>query len=326
VSTEVSELSFCVEDVDVGVRADKFLSIMCDDLSRARLQNLIAEGAVFLNEVPLKAASRKTEEGDVFVVRVPPVVSAEPEPEDIPLDIVYEDEDILVVNKAAGMVVHPGAGNWDGTLVNALLYHCAEELSGIGGVARPGIVHRLDKDTSGLMMVAKNDHAHQYLSAQLADRSLSRVYHALVLGVPMPVKGAVNRPIGRHRRNRLKMSVMSNAPRDARTHYRVLQSFGEACSLVECRLETGRTHQIRVHMEALGHPLIGDSLYGAQRSKLKSYFEKNGYLSEFVESVLDFPRQFLHAKEIVFIHPRHEEEMRFEISLPDDMSNILKNI
>lgn len=319
-------LTYNVEDVDAGQRVDKFLSVMCDALSRSRLQGLISNGDVFLNGKVLKGASTKTEEGDVLAVRIPPPEPSVPLAEDLPLNIIYEDDDVIVVNKAAGMVVHPGAGNWSGTLVNALLFHCADRLSGIGGVIRPGIVHRLDKDTSGLMLIAKNDHAHQYLSAQLADRSLSRIYHALVLGVPMPIKGVVDRPIGRHRHHRIKMSVMSNSPRDARTHYRILESFGDLCSLLECKLESGRTHQIRVHMETMGHPLIGDTLYGIQPTKLSAKVKNSGYPIELTDEMMGFGRQVLHAKTISFIHPTTEEEMMFDSELPEDMANLLKKL
>lgn len=307
----------------VGLRMDKYLGKVCDGLSRSRLQGVIAEGGVLLNGVPAHTASKKLELNDIIVVDVPPPVPCEPLAENIPLDVIFEDENLLVVNKPAGVVVHPGAGNWTGTMVNALLYHCGDSLSGIGGVVRPGIVHRLDKDTSGLMMVAKNDYAHHFLADQLADRSLSRVYHALVIGVPLPVKGVVDRAIGRHRHDRMKMSVMSSAPREARTHYRVLKDFGGACSLVECRLDTGRTHQIRVHMEALGHPLVGDQLYGVPISKLKSSLNRSGYSSEIIEKICLLNRQFLHACEIAFTHPETEEEMSFTVDLPSDLQEIL---
>ena len=321
---EENRLTFVAEEQHINLRADKFLSSVCDGLSRSRLQKLIADGHVTLGEVVLKSASTRIGEGDVFTVCVPEAESGEPEAENIPLDIVYEDDELLVINKAAGMVVHPGAGNWSGTLVNALLHHCGDSLSGIGGVIRPGIVHRLDKDTSGLIMVAKNDHAHQYLSAQFANRTLSRIYYALVLGVPMPIKGVVSREIGRHRHNRLKMSVMSNAPRDARTHYKVVENYGEACSLVECKLETGRTHQIRVHMEALGHPLIGDPLYGPQQTGLIAKLKKAGYDNEFIKEMVDLPHQMLFAKHISFIHPTSEKQMDFECDTPAFMGNALK--
>ena len=323
---EEIDLNFAVPAEYDGQRADKVLSALCEALSRSRLQSLIKDGAVLLNEKPLKTASLKVGAGDVFTLSIPEPVEAEPQPENIPLDIIYEDEDMLVINKRAGLVVHPGAGNWTGTMVNALLYHCAGRLSGIGGVIRPGIVHRLDKNTSGLIMVAKNDYAHQALSAQLADRSLSRVYDALVMGVPMPIKSSVDRPIGRHRHNRLKMSVMSSSVKDARTHYMVIQSYGEACSLVECHLETGRTHQIRVHMEALGYPLVGDSLYGPQPTALRAKLKKEGYDLEIIEDMVKFHRQSLHAERLKCKHPRTGEDLTFEAPMPNDYSNLLKKL
>jgi 23S rRNA pseudouridine1911/1915/1917 synthase len=322
---EEDELSFLVNEDGVGQRADKYLTSVCEDLSRSRLQGLIADGQVSLNGKPLKA-SVKLELGDELIVNIPPPIPSTPEAQNIPLSVVYEDEDLLVIDKAAGMVVHPGAGNWTGTLVNALLHHCGESLSGIGGVIRPGIVHRLDKETSGLMIVAKNDHAHHHLAEQLSDRSLSRVYEALVFGVPLPIKGVVSRPIGRHRHNRQKMSVMSSTPRDAVTHYHVLENYRDVCALVECALETGRTHQIRVHMEALGYPLIGDPLYGTQQNALISKLKKARYNDDIIEKTSSFPRQFLHARHLVFIHPTTEDEMHFESSMPEDMLNILDSL
>lgn len=323
---EENKLTFVAEEQHIKLRADKFLSLVYDELSRSRLQKLIVEGHVTLNGVGLKSPSTKICEGDILSVCVPEAESGEPEAEDIPLDIVYEDDDLLVINKAAGMVVHPGAGNWNGTLVNALLHHCGDSLSGIGGVIRPGIVHRLDKDTSGLIMVAKNDRAHQYLSAQFADRTLSRIYSAIVIGVPMPIKGTVSREIGRHRHNRLKMSVMSNTPRDARTHYKVIENYGESCALVECKLETGRTHQIRVHMEALGHPLIGDRLYGPQQTALIARLKNAGYDVEFIKEMIELPHQMLFAQHISFVHPASKKQMEFECETPELMGKILKQL
>tara|TARA_R110001592_G_scaffold20926_19_gene84767 strand:- start:6401 stop:7396 length:996 start_codon:yes stop_codon:yes gene_type:complete len=324
-SSEGNELTVVVSEACEGLRADKALSTLCGEtLSRSRIRSLIDAKQVRVNGDVLKAPSLKVQEGDCFVLTIPPPTPTTAAAEDIPLNIVYEDDDLLVVNKAVGMVVHPAAGHWSGTLVNALKFHCGDSLSGIGGEIRPGIVHRLDKDTSGLMLVAKNDHAHQYLSEQLADRSLSRVYHALVVGVPMPPKGVLDRPIGRHKHDRLKISVMSNALKDARTHYVVLERFGEACSLVECRLETGRTHQIRVHMEAFGHQLIGDKLYGAQPTLLMSKLRIEGYPTDTIKHILSHTHQTLHAKEISFIHPVTEERMSFSSELPDDFANILK--
>lgn len=321
-----STLIFTILEEHVGKRADKALSILCDDLSRSRIKSLMDEGQVLLNGKPLVSASYAVAEGDELSITVPAPREATPQPENIPLEIIYEDDDLLVINKTAGMVVHPGAGNWSGTLVNALLHHCGDSLSGIGGVIRPGIVHRLDKDTSGLMMVAKNDHAHQSLSAQLQDRTLSRIYWALCCGVPVPRKGVIDQSIGRHRNNRLKMSVMSNVSKDAKTHYKVLEDIKGSCALVECKLDTGRTHQIRVHMEFLKHPIIGDPLYGVQPTKLISSLKLVGYSADIVKEILDFPRQMLHAKKIRFIHPTTEKEMDFESDLPSDFTKVLKKL
>ncbi|GJL85066.1 MAG: pseudouridine synthase [Micavibrio sp.] len=316
---------FIIDQAHAGGRADKAVSALCEDLSRARVQGLIEQGAVTINGAALKA-SRRLEVGDVVEIEIPPAVPCEPEAEDIPLDIVFEDEHMLVINKAAGMVVHPGAGNWSGTLVNALLHHCGEDLSGIGGVVRPGIVHRLDKDTTGLMVVAKNDKAHKGLSEQLSDRSLSRIYKALVLKVPTLLKGKVNKPIGRHQSHRLKMAIDEKNGREAMTHYKVEKAYGEACALVECKLETGRTHQIRVHMGFLKHPLIGDVLYGPQPTALQAALKKEGYEQNVVENLLSFPRQALHAASISFIHPVSGVEMGFEAPIPDDFINLLKSL
>lgn len=317
-------LELVITEEQAGQRADKALAALCPDLSRTRLQALIAEGQVFVDDEALGSASRKLEAGDAVRIIMPAPVQSVPEAEDIPLAVVYEDEDLLVINKAAGMVVHPGAGNWSGTLVNALLHHCADSLSGIGGVVRPGIVHRLDKETSGLIIVAKNDKAHKHLARQLSDRSLSRTYFAVVLGVPFPIKGVVDRAIGRDRNSRLRMGTSGTGLRDARTHYLVAERFGEACALVQCDLETGRTHQIRVHMQVLGHPLVGDPLYGPQRTALAAKLKKGGYEPEVIEEICAFPRQALHAAALRFIHPRTQDEMEFEAEPPEDFSKLLK--
>ncbi len=322
----IDTLSFMVELQHEGQRADKVLSDLCSDMSRARLQSLIAQGDVLLDGQVLKQASLKLREGQSLEVFIPEPEPCEPQAEDIPLDVIFEDDDVIVINKPVGLVVHPGAGNWTGTLVNALLHHCGDSLSGIGGVIRPGIVHRLDKDTSGIMIAAKNDAAHQHLSAQLEDRSLTRVYHALVLGVPMPIKGVVDRAIGRHKGNRLKMSVMSKVSKEARTHYRVLEGYGEACSLVECRLETGRTHQIRVHMEDLGYPILGDALYGPQPTQVMSKFMKSDYSAEVYDKIVSLGRQMLHAQQIHFIHPTTGEDHVFECPLASDFQDLLNLI
>ncbi len=324
--TSENKLTFTVEEAHAGMRADKFLGSVCDDLSRSRLQKLIVDHQVSMNGEVLGTASIKVKMGDYFDVCVPPPQVAEPQAEDISLDIVYEDEHLIVLNKPVGMVVHPGAGNWTGTLVNALLHHCGDSLSGIGGVIRPGIVHRLDKDTAGLMMVAKNDAAHQSLSQQLAERTLHRIYHALTFGVPVPLKGVIDRPVGRHRHNRLKMSVMSNTPKEACTYYKVLESFRDACALVECKLETGRTHQIRVHLEAIGHALIGDPLYDTQPTALISKLKKADYPNDLIKELVEFPHQMLYAHQIVFEHPESGKEMKFTCDPPENISNILKKL
>lgn len=312
-----------IGDAESGLRLDKAVALLLPDFSRTRLQALIDAGECMIDGVTCSTPSRKVKAGEQVVIALPPLEDAEPVPENIPLDVLFEDGDVLVLNKPAGMVVHPAVGHATGTLVHALLYHCGESLSGIGGVRRPGIVHRLDKDTSGLMMVAKNDFAHHHLSAQLQDRSLSRMYHALVLGVPFPPKGRVEMPIGRHSSNRLKMAVAKNGGKDAATNYMMLESFRDCLSLMECRLESGRTHQIRVHMEYLGFPLIGDELYGAQATRAKSLLKKSGYEESTIEKLLAFPRQALHAAEISFIHPRTDEEMHFSASMPDDLAELV---
>ncbi|MCC6597626.1 MAG: RluA family pseudouridine synthase [Alphaproteobacteria bacterium] len=319
-------LRFDVTTAHAGMRLDKALSDMCFDVSRSRVQGLIVEGYALLNGVLCDSASRKVGEGDRVELVIPDAVEAVPQPENIPLDIIYEDEDLLVLNKQVGLVVHPGAGNYTGTLVNALLYHCAGELSGIGGVMRPGIVHRLDKDTSGLMVAAKSDLAHRGLSAQLEDRSLSRIYEALVLKVPVPLKGTIDRSIGRDPRNRLRMAISGQGARSARTHYHVRENFGGALARVDCKLESGRTHQIRVHMASIKHPLIGDSLYGPQVTAIAGAMKSAGYSAEAIAACTGFERQALHAREISFIHPADGEEMSFSVGLPEDMSNLLKNI
>lgn len=313
--------------VETGGRLDKVLADLVGDVSRSRLKNLIVDGQVKLNGVLCNDASRKVSEGDEISLTIPEAVEALPQPENIPLDIVYEDDDMLVINKAVGMVVHPGAGNQNGTLVSALLYHCGDSLSGINGVKRPGIVHRLDKDTSGLMVVAKNDRAHNGLAEQLLDRSLSRLYQALVWKEPTPIKGTINAAIGRDQKNRLKMAVRARASgREAITHYLREETFNGIASLVACRLETGRTHQIRVHMQHLGHPLLGDQLYGLPAQEQRSLLNRGGYDEEVRDAVLAFPRQALHAAAIHFIHPISGEEMEFEADLPPDLQNLLDSL
>ena len=305
----------------VGQRLDKALTILVsdqmDNLSRARLQSLLADGHILCGDQVVNTASRKVKLDEPYSIHIPPTEAAIPEAQNIALDIVYEDDDVVVINKPPGMVVHPAPGNRDQTLVNALLAHCGESLSGVGGVARPGIVHRLDKDTSGLMVVAKNDMAHQGLTRQFADRSLSRVYHALVWGVPMPSSGSLDGAIGRHPRDRKKMAVTSaQKGKTALTHYRVLEEY-DLVSLVECKLATGRTHQIRVHMAHLKHPVVGDTMYGSHR---------NPAIHESAKPLRTFPRQALHAIHLQFVHPRTGRNMRFKVPMAPDMKKLLRQL
>lgn len=286
------------------------------DLSRSRIQQLIKSGMVAYKGKSIIDSDHKVREGEEYVVTIPPPEPALPKAQSMPLNIVYEDDDLLVIDKAAGMVVHPAAGNRDHTMVNALLAHCGDSLSGIGGVARPGIVHRLDKDTSGLMVVAKHDAAHQGLSSQFADRSLSRVYNALVWGAPTPIAGQIEGAIGRHPRDRKKMAVVAHGGKLAITNYRLIKSYDSGCSLVECILATGRTHQIRVHMAHIKHPLVGDPVYGKKGSKI----------AVGANACTSFSRQALHAAELKFIHPITGKPMKFKADLPDDMRSLLKSL
>jgi 23S rRNA pseudouridine1911/1915/1917 synthase len=308
-----------------GGRLDKALATAFPEVSRQRFQALIAEGAVRVEGKPVTESRHKVKPGDSLSVEIPEPAAAEPEPETMALVIVHEDKDVIVIDKPAGLVVHPGAGNETGTLVNALLAHCGDSLSGIGGVRRPGIVHRLDKDTSGLLVVAKNDLAHQGLSAQFAahgrDGRLERSYLAIVWGVPERRQGVIDAAIDRSTANRQKMAVSRGAnAREAITHYEVLETFGSppVASLLRCVLETGRTHQIRVHMAHLGHPLLGDSVYGA------GYRTSARKLSEAARSALEkLRRQALHAATLGFDHPVTAQPLRFESPVPDDFAGLL---
>lgn len=290
-----------------GERVDAFLVSAIPGMTRNAAQRLLESGAVVLaaNHKTLKKNYRVTE-GEYFFVTLPDIVDSVLCPQDLPLDIVFEDNDVIVVNKSRGMVVHPAPGHPDGTLVNALLYHCGDSLSGIGGEKRPGIVHRIDKDTSGLLIVAKNDMAHGSLSAQLADRSLSRVYEAVVCGC-LREGGTVNAPIGRHPVDRKRMAVTERNSKPAVTHYEVLATYN-GYTHVRCRLETGRTHQIRVHMAHIGHPLLGDLVYG--RKKPEKGLEG----------------QCLHARTLKFIHPRTGEPVQVTTELPDYFAEVLSHL
>ena len=295
-------------------RLDKALA-EASGLSRERVKALMGEGRVTLDGKVAAQASHKPAAGTAFAISIPAVTPDEAQPEDIPLNVVFEDEHLIVIDKPAGLVVHPAVGNYDGTLVNALLHHCQGQLSGIGGVARPGIVHRIDKDTSGLLVVAKSDVAHEGLARQFEDHSIERAYLALVAGNPMPPSGTVTGSIGRSNTNRKKMALVSEGRgKHAVTHFATLERF-QGAALVECRLETGRTHQVRVHMTSLGHPLLGDPAYGRTPPKLKPLLAEH-----------KFERQALHAKVLGFVHPVTGEQLRFESPLPADMAGLLVDL
>jgi 23S rRNA pseudouridine1911/1915/1917 synthase len=309
-----------------ALRLDKALANAFPDVSRARFQALIAEGAVRVEGVPVREPRYKVKPGEALCVLLPEPAAASPGPEAIGLSIVHEDKDLIVIDKPAGLVVHPGAGNETGTLVNALISHCGESLSGIGGVRRPGIVHRLDKDTSGLIVVAKNDRAHHGLSEQFAahgrDGRLERSYLAIVWGVPERKSGSIAASIGRSTANRQKMAVSRSASaREAITHYGLLETLGRppVASLIRCRLETGRTHQIRVHMAHAGHPLLGDQVYG---SGFRSSAMKLSAASKAALKTLN--RQALHAATLGFDHPVSGKPMRFESPAPADIVTLLE--
>jgi len=316
-----------VEPDAAGRRLDAYLAAAIAELSRSRLKALIEAGHVSIGGATIVEAKKAVNAGDAIRVAVPPAVAPEPEGEPIPLNVVYEDSDLLVIDKQAGLVVHPAAGNWTGTLVNALIAHCGDSLSGIGGVRRPGIVHRLDKDTTGLMVVAKNDRAHKRLANQFADHGrsgpLERGYRAIVWGVPSLPYGLVDAPIGRSPVSRLKMAVVKTGGKEAITHYTVEERFGDPAnpiaSLLDLRLETGRTHQIRVHMAAMAHPLIGDQEYG------KGFLTKLARIPEPARAAIaSFHRQALHAWLLGFEHPTTGETLHFESDPPEDLANLIE--
>lgn len=309
------KLEFIVGAEHRGERLDSFLSKV-SELSRSSAVRAIEEGRVSVDgAVPQKKL--KLAEGSTVSLEAEETKECDILPENIPLDIVYEDSSVIVVNKPKGMVVHPAAGNYSGTLVNALLWHCKDSLSGIGGVARPGIVHRIDKDTSGLLVVAKNDASHLFLSELLKDHSISRIYYAVAVGTPKQEMGTVNKPIGRHKTDRKKMATYTSADadgiREAVTHYRVLSSFS-GYSLIKFRLETGRTHQIRVHMASIGHPLLGDKVYGAGHTKYEKINEEL------------LCGQCLLAKELDFVHPENGECLHFEIDFPEYFKKVIDDL
>ncbi|MBN8848973.1 MULTISPECIES: RluA family pseudouridine synthase [unclassified Sphingomonas] len=293
-----------------GWRLDRALADAVPTLSRERLKVLIAGGKVERDGQLVREPARKAAAGETFAVTVPDPAPARNEAQDIPLRIAFEDEHLIVVDKPAGLVVHPAAGNLDGTLVNALLHHCKGSLSGIGGVARPGIVHRIDKDTSGLMVAAKTDRAHEGLAKQFADHSIDRRYLAIVSGQPTPPAGSVDATLARSPQNRKKIAIVANGKR-AVTHYRTVERLRRDAALVECRLETGRTHQVRVHMASLGHALLGDPVYGRTKQAHRALLE-----------TLGFRRQALHAARLGFIHPITKVALSFESTMPADMQEL----
>jgi len=294
-----------------GWRLDRALADAVPTLSRERLKSLIRSGAVEAAGQPVRDPATKVRGEEAFRVAVPEPTAAHNEPQDIPLKVVFEDEHLLVVDKPAGLVVHPAAGNLDGTLVNALLHHCGGSLSGIGGVARPGIVHRIDKDTSGLLVVAKSDVAHDALARQFAAHSIDRRYLAIVNGVPRSAQGKIDAPLARSAANRKKIAIVEGSRgKRAVTHWRRLQPLRDA-ALVECRLETGRTHQVRVHMASIGHPLVGDPVYG-----------RSGKTHGKILKELGFQRQALHAAELEFTHPVTKHRLSFSSPMPADMEEL----
>jgi 23S rRNA pseudouridine1911/1915/1917 synthase len=298
-----------------GWRLDRALAEAVPTLSRERLKALISSGAVTGPEGPARDPSRKASAGALFRVAVPEPEPAHNEAQEIPLEVVFEDEHLIVIDKPAGLVVHPAAGNLDGTLVNALLHHCAGQLSGIGGVARPGIVHRIDKDTSGLMVAAKTDRAHEGLARQFKAHSIDRRYKAIVSGRMKSSQGTVNANLARSSLNRKKIAVVrEDQGKHAITHWRNVRELREA-SLVECRLETGRTHQVRVHMASIGHPLLGDPVYGSTRPVHRQLL-----------ATLDFRRQALHAAHLGFIHPVKSHALAFESEMPADMQELFNKL
>lgn len=289
-----------------GERIDRFLSEELESLSRSYIQKLVKDGAVLVNGKPVKANYKISQE-DIVKVSIPDPEEPDILPEDIPLDILYEDEDVLVVNKPKGMVVHPAPGHYSHTLVNAVMFHCRDNLSGINGVMRPGIVHRIDMDTTGSLLVCKNDTAHQILAEQLKEHSITRRYHAIVHGNLKDDKGVIDAPVGRHPTDRKKMSTKSPYGRRAVTHYRVLERFGNY-TYIECELETGRTHQIRVHMASIGHPILGDQIYGPAKCPFK------------------LQGQTLHAKILGFHHPSTGKYMEFDAPLPEYFQKLLEQL
>ena len=321
-----SPLEVIVPETAAGERADRFLAAALaarlPGLTRSRLKTMIEEGRVRLGGATLDEPSRRVKPGQVFVLTPGLPVPAEPQGQAMDLVVVYEDADLIVVDKPAGLVVHPAPGNPDRTLVNALIAHCGESLRGVGGVQRPGIVHRLDKDTSGLIVAAKHDLAHQGLARQFAERSIERRYLALVWGLPSPVAGTIEGNIGRDPRNRQRMALVGGGGKPALTRYKLLESLaGGAVSLIECRLQTGRTHQIRVHLTARGHPLLGDPVYGRATAGRMAPFP-----AALRTMIASLGRQALHAESLGFEHPVSKKRLNFQSALPTDLKSLLEKL
>jgi 23S rRNA pseudouridine1911/1915/1917 synthase len=316
----ISEIQLTVQDGEGGLRLDRWLAVRHPELSRTRLKQLIEQSQVRVDDAVCAEPAHLMTTGQVVILRIPATVDIGLKAQDLDLDVVFEDAHLIIINKPAGLVVHPAAGNPDGTLVNALLAHCGDSLRGIGGEHRPGIVHRLDKDTSGLLVAAKSEKAHTGLAEQFAAHTIARAYDALVWGVPRQKSGVVAGQISRSTSNRKKMTV-SKFGKYAETHYEVITAFGEVASLVRCTLKTGRTHQIRVHMTSLGHPLVGDQTYGAIPSKIL-----RGLDDKSAEALRTFPRQALHARLLGFKHPITGRKVKFERDAPKDMKTLLSSL
>ena len=304
---------------DAGTRLDRALATALPELSRTRIKALVQAGSLHANGVVIADPAYGVKAGETLTLLEPEAADPVPTAQAIALDIVYEDAHLIVLDKPAGLVVHPAPGNPDRTLVNALIAHCGDSLSGIGGVRRPGIVHRLDKETSGLMVAAKTDAAHRGLARQFAARTIERAYLALIWGILSPRQGEISGNIGRDPKNRKKMAVVRKGGKPALTTYRVLETFGQVASLVECRLSTGRTHQIRVHLAEIGHPVVGDPLYGRGRAR-----RLKGLPEAAQEALTGLHRQALHARLIGFNHPESAEYLRFESELPQDINHLLR--
>ena len=334
----------CVDESAAGGRLDKWLSDQIPEITRTRIKALLDEGALTRDGDVFSTASWKLREGERYRLTPPPLTEPEPLAEDIPLEVIYEDADLIIVNKPAGLVVHPAPGAWSGTLVNALIHHCGDSLSGIGGARRPGIVHRIDKETSGLLVVAKHDAAHQGLSAAFSAHDIDRVYEAIAVGAPRPGVGSIDAALARNVRDRTKMAVTElldeddddetprkRGARHAVTHYKVIETFGRTraklkgdalASLIECTLETGRTHQIRVHLAHIGCPLIGDQVYG-RGPGLSGLKPGEPETDHAIDTIRNFKRQALHARVLGFAHPVTGESLRFEAPAPADFQTLL---